>query len=98
MDCIADFISYVNVCLTVAHSHKLPQDVILFISRFLSKVDKTSVDVTSNSSVVHEIDNVIILIIITPNRNVVLYIHHTDGTMVYVSYITIREFQQSSIR
>ena len=78
MDCIADFIRYVNVCLAATHSHKLTQDVILLISRFLSKVDKTSVDITSDSSVVHEIYNVIVLIDIAPNRDIILHIHHTD--------------------
>ena len=95
---ITNFIRYINVSLTAAHSHKLTQDIILLISRLLSKVDKTSVDITSDSSVIHEINNVIVLVDITPNRNVVLYIHLTDRTMVYVSLISIREFQQSSVR
>lgn len=75
---ITNFIRYINVSLTAAHPHKLTQDKILLFGRFLSKVDKTSVDITSDGSVVHEINNVIVLIFVTPNRDVVLFIHETD--------------------
>ena len=100
MDCIANFIRYINVSLTITHFHKLTQDEILLISWFFGNVYKTSVDITSDGSVVHKINNIIALILIIPNGNVVLCVHNTNGAMVYVSPITFGfcKIQQSSVR